>query len=84
MLNKVSDSLKFLQGSRMVHLIDMFSPPQTLLLANTIEYFHQKQIPFDPEYVYWDIHVSRSTLSQMIHLFWKGSGSTQSVHPSTV
>ena len=41
----------------MVHLIDMFSPPQTLLLANTIEYFTQHQIPFDSEYVYWDINV---------------------------
>ncbi|OQV12211.1 5'-nucleotidase domain-containing protein 3 [Hypsibius exemplaris] len=43
-------------GSRMVHLIDMFSPPQTLLLANTVEYFIRHQIPFDSEYIYWDIN----------------------------
>lgn len=48
----------FYQGPSMVHLIDLFSPPETMLLSNTIEYFCQKQIAFDSEYVYWDVWVS--------------------------
>ncbi|XP_055348453.1 5'-nucleotidase domain-containing protein 3-like [Paramacrobiotus metropolitanus] len=45
-------------GPTMVHLIDLFSPPETMLLANTVEYFTQNQIPFDSEFVYWDVFMA--------------------------
>ncbi|XP_070538343.1 5'-nucleotidase domain-containing protein 3-like [Ptychodera flava] len=37
-------------------MMDMFSIPEMTLLANIIEYFTEKNIPYDPEYLYIDVH----------------------------
>lgn len=54
-ITKINPS-NFLNGPRrtMHHMIDLFSYPEMVLLSNVIEFFQQKGIPYDPEYLFRD------------------------------
>ncbi|XP_077988251.1 5'-nucleotidase domain-containing protein 3-like [Glandiceps talaboti] len=43
-------------GANLRQMMDLFSIPEMTLLANIIEYFSEKNIPYDPEYLFVDIH----------------------------
>ncbi|XP_002738625.1 5'-nucleotidase domain-containing protein 3-like [Saccoglossus kowalevskii] len=43
-------------GGHMRQMMDLFSIPEMTLLANVIQYFIEKNIPYDPEYLFFDIN----------------------------
>ncbi|XP_058940914.2 5'-nucleotidase domain-containing protein 3 [Pocillopora verrucosa] len=54
-ITKINPS-NFLNGPRrtMHHMIDLFSYPEMVLISNVIEFFQQRGIPYDPEYLFRD------------------------------
>ncbi|XP_074658255.1 5'-nucleotidase domain-containing protein 3-like [Tubulanus polymorphus] len=42
-------------GKHMYQLMDLFALPEMTLLSNVINYFHLNNIPYDPEYVFYDV-----------------------------
>eukprot|EP01137_Pigoraptor_chileana_P011120 Opistho-2@61508 len=42
-------------NKHMVQLTDLFSLPEACLLANLTQFFIDKQMRVDPEYLYWDV-----------------------------
>ncbi|XP_060583204.1 5'-nucleotidase domain-containing protein 3-like [Ruditapes philippinarum] len=51
----ISDMNTFYGFGPMVQLVDMFAPPEMNLITNVTDYFIENNIPYDPEYVFYDI-----------------------------
>jgi len=53
----------------MHHMIDLFSYPEMVLLSNVTEFFQQRSIPYDPEYLFGDCQVCFQ-LNDTRHHYW--------------
>ncbi|WAR27873.1 NT5D3-like protein [Mya arenaria] len=55
----------------MHQLVDMFAPPEMNLITNITDYFIENNIPYDPEYVFYDV---RGNFNDFRHMTgWHGS-----------
>ncbi|KAK3095894.1 hypothetical protein FSP39_020452 [Pinctada imbricata] len=45
-------------GPLMYQLVDLFAPPEMILLTNITDFFLDNNIPYDPEYVFHDVRSS--------------------------
>ncbi|XP_053404307.1 5'-nucleotidase domain-containing protein 3-like isoform X2 [Mercenaria mercenaria] len=59
----ISDMNTFYGTGPLYQLVDMFAPPEMNLITNVTDYFIEKNIPYDPEYVFYDIR----TAVQSVH-----------------
>ncbi|XP_060063842.1 5'-nucleotidase domain-containing protein 3-like [Ylistrum balloti] len=51
----LKDMNTFYGTGPMHQLVDLFAVPEMTLLADVTEFFMQKEIPYDPEYVFYDV-----------------------------
>ncbi|KAL4220609.1 5'-nucleotidase domain-containing protein 3 [Mactra antiquata] len=51
----IEDMNTFYGKGPMHQLVDMFAPPEMNLITNVTDYFLENGIPYDPEYVFYDI-----------------------------
>lgn len=51
----LQDMNTFYGTGPMHQLVDMFAPPEMNLITNVTDYFISNNIPYDPEYVFYDI-----------------------------
>ena len=43
----------------MHQFVDIFAIPEISLVAQVIDFFRRDNIQYDPEYVFWDVRVSK-------------------------
>ncbi|XP_052784344.1 5'-nucleotidase domain-containing protein 3-like isoform X2 [Mya arenaria] len=51
----IEDMNTFYGSGPMHQLVDMFAPPEMNLITNITDYFIENNIPYDPEYVFYDV-----------------------------
>jgi HAD superfamily 5'-nucleotidase-like hydrolase len=64
------DDIGYTQSSSTLHqFVDLFCLPEISLLASTMQYFLDKNIHFNPEYIFMDVNAAINTLhrNQILH-----------------
>ncbi|CAD5113891.1 DgyrCDS3051 [Dimorphilus gyrociliatus] len=61
-MNNYYGSVKKGSNATMHQLMDLFALPEMTLFANVIEFFIENNIPYDPEYVFFDVKNTVQTL----------------------